>query len=199
MRQTETKDEIIRKTFVLLLKKGYNGVSITDIQQATGMSRGLLYHYFGSKEELFRITGETYLLDILRIHPENDGGIPEMIRYITAHYKDIFRGWKEMSGNDNITIANYDILFYQMMEREESLSKSYTKLRNNELVYWSNAASKSMERGEIRNTLAPGKIARHFTCLLDGIWMSSQDTVSIENVITHMREILMDYYRLLEV
>lgn len=50
----KTREFILEKTFGLLLQKGYDGVSVSDIQQLTGMARGLLYHYFGSLEQLLK-------------------------------------------------------------------------------------------------------------------------------------------------
>ena len=35
--------------------KGYVGTRIEDITEATGISKGLIYHYFGSKEALFTV------------------------------------------------------------------------------------------------------------------------------------------------
>lgn len=49
----KTRDLILQRTFALLLDKGYDGVSVSDIQQELEIARGLLYHYFSSKEELF--------------------------------------------------------------------------------------------------------------------------------------------------
>lgn len=57
----KTKDFILQKTFGLLLKRGYNGISVSDIQEATGMARGLLYHYFRGQDELVHVAVETFL------------------------------------------------------------------------------------------------------------------------------------------
>lgn len=66
----KTRDLILQKTFGLLLAKGYDGVSVSDIQQNTGMARGLLYHYFGGQEALFNEAAEKYLNDWFRVDKE---------------------------------------------------------------------------------------------------------------------------------
>ncbi len=48
-----TKEKILKTTFLLLLEKGYDRVLVSDIQQALGISRGLMYRYFSSKSDLF--------------------------------------------------------------------------------------------------------------------------------------------------
>ena len=47
-----TKKEICREAAKLFSKKGYKDVSMQDICNATGLSKGGLYRHFGSKEEI---------------------------------------------------------------------------------------------------------------------------------------------------
>ncbi len=47
------KLEILYAGLTLFIQKGYTGTKIKDIASAVGMSVGLLFHYFASKEELY--------------------------------------------------------------------------------------------------------------------------------------------------
>lgn len=47
------KQEILFAGLDLFIQKGYSGTTIKDIAGAVGMSDGLLFHYFASKEELY--------------------------------------------------------------------------------------------------------------------------------------------------
>jgi len=47
------KQEILFAGLSLFIHKGYSGTTIKDIAGAVGMSVGLLFHYFASKEELY--------------------------------------------------------------------------------------------------------------------------------------------------
>ena len=47
------KQEILFAALSLFIHKGYSGTTIKDIATAVGMSTGLLFHYFASKEELY--------------------------------------------------------------------------------------------------------------------------------------------------
>jgi len=49
----DRRSEIYRKALDLLIRRGYNGTSISMIAKALGMSKANLYHYFSSKEDLF--------------------------------------------------------------------------------------------------------------------------------------------------
>ena len=47
------KQEILFAGLNIFIKKGYSGTTIKDLANVVGMSTGLLFHYFASKEELY--------------------------------------------------------------------------------------------------------------------------------------------------
>jgi AcrR family transcriptional regulator len=47
------RQEILYAGLSLFIQKGYSGTTIKDIASAVGMSAGLMFHYFASKEELY--------------------------------------------------------------------------------------------------------------------------------------------------
>ena len=49
----DSRDRIIEASFQEFGRHGYEGASTNQICQAAGISKGLLYHYFKSKENLF--------------------------------------------------------------------------------------------------------------------------------------------------
>jgi AcrR family transcriptional regulator len=54
------KEKIVAAAFELFVAEGYR-VGINRIVERAGVSRGALYHYFSSKENLFEEVVETYL------------------------------------------------------------------------------------------------------------------------------------------
>lgn len=46
------RDEFVDVATGLVMRQGYDGMSIQDVLDATGASRGAFYHYFGGKDEL---------------------------------------------------------------------------------------------------------------------------------------------------
>jgi len=49
----ERRERIMSEALALFAVKGLSGTKISDIAAAAGISQGLMYHYFESKEELF--------------------------------------------------------------------------------------------------------------------------------------------------
>jgi AcrR family transcriptional regulator len=48
-----TQGEIIEAATRLFVRKGFYGTSISDLAQATGLTKGALYHHFENKDALF--------------------------------------------------------------------------------------------------------------------------------------------------
>lgn len=48
----QTRGDIIRKSAPLFNQKGYEGTSLSDLMEATGLQKGGIYRHFSSKEEL---------------------------------------------------------------------------------------------------------------------------------------------------
>lgn len=59
----DTRDKILQTTFLLLIEKGYDRISITDIQKQAGVSRGLLYYFFKNKTDLLFAACRKYFFD----------------------------------------------------------------------------------------------------------------------------------------
>ncbi len=80
MRNPEvTKETILKKSGVLFNTQGYKATSISEITDATGLTKGAIYRHFGSKEALERETLgylSTQLFEKLRwlIKAENTAG-----------------------------------------------------------------------------------------------------------------------------
>ena len=49
----ETVEAILNAAYRLFLEKGYDNASLQDITDATGLSKGAIYHHFKSKEDIF--------------------------------------------------------------------------------------------------------------------------------------------------
>ena len=48
----DTRTNILKVALLLFLEKGYKNVSYQDLVKRSGLSKGAIYHYFSSKEEL---------------------------------------------------------------------------------------------------------------------------------------------------
>ncbi len=81
-----SKARIFREAVTLFSQKGYNGVSMRELSQRTGLSKPTIYYHFGNKEGIYKTLVETVL------------------RFNTQLFEDIIR--EEMSYKEKmITLA----------------------------------------------------------------------------------------------
>lgn len=80
------RDEVLDKALLVFWQKGYDGASVQDLVDATGLNRGSLYNAFGDKADLFAEVMERYRaaspakpLAQAAQNPDDDGNALELI------------------------------------------------------------------------------------------------------------------------
>lgn len=59
----ERRQEILDAAMALFTTRGYDAVSMRDIARAVDITPGLVYHYFDSKENLFSVAFDAYVIE----------------------------------------------------------------------------------------------------------------------------------------
>jgi AcrR family transcriptional regulator len=96
----ERRLQILETALKVFASNGFKGTSIKDIAEAAGISQGLMYHYFTSKENLLEATVEYHsFLPQLRNILSDAGQRP-----IGEVFKDIASGFLDMLDNKALLI-----------------------------------------------------------------------------------------------
>lgn len=87
-KRTDVKrDKIVRSAAKLFLEKGYDNVSINDIIDVVGGSKGTIYSNFGSKEQLFEAVVAQLCSDVtIRIDTRVVGTVEEQLTRIAYSF-----------------------------------------------------------------------------------------------------------------
>jgi len=104
----ERREQILAAALQLFATKGFAATKMADISSETGISQGLIYHYFSSKDEVFNvlISSATEKMNEAAINLEQ---LP-----FTAKEKIIFAAESLLKGLDgNLNTANYYFLITQ--------------------------------------------------------------------------------------
>lgn len=183
----DTREKIMQQSFDLLLRNGYDGVSISDIQGELGISRGLLYHYFKDKMSLFLevIKSHFFTAFLINLNLVSQYTVEEMISYIVEKYQQLMA--EVLQG---VPIINYDFLIYRAMQENSELVLLYKKMKETELSAWKIVLANSARRGELREGLDNELLAEQFIHIMDGVWLWAA-TPSVEiDLIKTLRESL---------
>lgn len=105
------RDQLIRKGLEMLGSQAYDQLSITELAQAAGISKGLLYHYFPTKSEfvvaVFRHAREELeqrmTLDDASLDPEErvDASLDAFLTYVEEHAAGFQALARARSGDDD--------------------------------------------------------------------------------------------------
>lgn len=97
----KTKEKILREAYLLFAEKGFKAVTMTDICEKTGLSRGGLYRYYSGTEQIFSeiISKEYVISDRIERHESAIGILEDMLETIRREIMD-----KELS----LSLAIYE-------------------------------------------------------------------------------------------
>lgn len=139
----KTKQFIKRQAKVLFADKGYKDVTMKDICDVTGLSRGGLYRHYNSTEQIFSEIISEFLDGQNDLFSESiEKGMPaaEILDEILDRYKS------EMSdARNSLSMAIYE--YFSSVEKEENvLSRQYIVSYNS----WSMLIRYGISRGEFK-------------------------------------------------
>ena len=175
MSRKSHKRELFRVAFKMFILKSFDGVSIPDIEKATGFTRGTIFHYADTKLDLFRQVVEYYVLerqDIDRkIQVADDCTLRQFIdTYVkgveqtmeTLHeiigmdvpMRDCSRAYLNMTSQVSVLLPEVHKAFLNAMAKEERL--------------WIEVIGRGVENGELRSDVQPAILAKIMMSLFYG-------------------------------
>ncbi len=160
----DRKEYIIRKSMELYALRGYQNVSITDLQIALDMGRGTLYYYFKDQDELFLTCMETYFLNpkqrVLQAVPEK-AGVEEMIEAMMKYLNSLKEALMSFD-NKTINTSNVNGLMFSAYTRFPSFSRRAKRLAIKEQELWRKAILNDQRAGKVKHGIDIDQIALMF-------------------------------------
>lgn len=132
----KTKEKILQEAYLLFAEKGFKAVTMTDICEKTGLSRGGLYRYYSGTEQIFSeiISKEYVISDRIERHESAIGILEDMLEAIRREIMD-----KELS----LSLAIYE---YANLGNEDY----FVMVNDNAKKRWTSLLNYGMEIGEFK-------------------------------------------------
>ncbi len=187
-----SKDNIVKTSFVLFLKKGYKEVTIKNIMEATNLSKGAIYHHFNSKEEIYFATLETYYFDLLTMDESafNTGNFKDDVRMLYQIASDMFSSIENLiDGGLNYPIRNY-YSFQLESEKIELIQDKTLQALVEFRKMIKNVVSRGLEKKQIKSGLNTSAITFQIIALIEGV------AIHHSTIKNNVREKLMEKYDL---
>ena len=149
---------------------GFEGSSITDLQQAMGISRQSLYSTFGDKHSLFVEAMDSYFRRYLSPHVERLGGSEAGFDSIRRFFQCL--GKRGVNGLSRGCLLGNSIAELAPRDAEVAkLAKRQVRLFNQAFLV---SVTKAQERCDMRTDLDARTIANLLTALMQGCALQSK-------------------------
>ena len=169
------KEELFNATFRLFILHGYDGVSLGDIEKATGMSRGAIFHYADSKLDLFRQVVEQYVLDRQSIDTKiRVGKDPSLRDFIDAYIDGVKRTMTELMTlmGEGVTFVECSRAYLSIIQQTAALFPDLSERQQQSITreqqVWQQVISRAVERGEVQPDIDTELMAQTFIALFYG-------------------------------
>ncbi len=191
-----TKEFIIDEAFKLFLNHSYEAVSISDISQAIGLTKGALYHHFKNKEELFVSVVDKYIhftgfeMDIDTINLEH------FIQLSVKQTENIFRSLFQHSMT--FSPINYISLVADAFRHYPGYAENQGNFINGEIEKTIQILNNAIKNGEIREDIDSALVANNFFAITMGLAGNLVRNISIEDGIELLKKQTSEFYKLLK-
>jgi TetR/AcrR family transcriptional regulator, fatty acid metabolism regulator protein len=143
--QEEKRQKILEAAVRAFARKGYHACRVGEIAEEAGVAYGLVYHYFGSKEDvlesIFRDTW-TQMLARIREVEEGDDSAREQVRKVTAL---LLRTWRRDPDLVRVLVREVTRSPEQMQRQIDEIGHANEALER--------VVANGQARGEFRNDL----------------------------------------------
>ena len=167
--QEEKRRQILDAAVRAFARKGYHACRVGEIAEEAGVAYGLVYHYFGSKEEvletIFRDTW-TQMLARVREVQEEGGPAREQVRKVTAL---LLRTWRRDPDLVRVLVHEVTRSPERLPRQIDEISHAYETLEG--------IVAHGQQTGEFRDDLDPQLAATIFYGALEEVltgWVMGQ-------------------------
>ncbi len=176
-----TKEHILNVTFKLFLQKSFKEVTMKEIVEETGLSKGALYHYFTSKEQIFlELVNNVFssVLDVPYYQFSRESLYNFYIDYINYYVENLKQN--NIDGEVSTPSFNYISLIFDAIKVFPDFQERLQEFKEIQLKSWMNVIHSAREKGEIDSPMSDEQIAKMF--------ISSSSGIEINNITRGSRE-----------
>ena len=201
MGEKDNRSYILATAFKLFFQKGYKSVTMSDLVKESGLSKGAFYHYFNSKEELYKHSMDMFIDHYLKnfaLTFNTEISLKENLIALYDQFIPITDNMNTSSQEAVESLSNY-LIFLQSLMRKPDYRVKMVEYNQNFNIQFSEWIKIAQDRGEIINSLDPDLLARHFTSLMKGIGVLHAFVDQSEPVAVTFKKIIDQFFELIEI
>jgi len=170
----ETKEHILKTSLMLFLQKSYKDVTMKEIVEKTGLSKGAFYHYFTSKEELYKeIVNLFFSSGVIDYSTFPTDSLKSFYTYYVEYIGVSFQKMYELVGisKEGKVSANFFLIMFEAIGRFPEFLTFELEQHNKDVAAWEKIIKKAKKTGEIKTNTTEEQIANLFLYCTDGVFI----------------------------
>jgi TetR/AcrR family transcriptional repressor of nem operon len=164
----QTRRKILQKAAPLFNKRGFNGCSMQDISEATGLEKGSLYTHFDSKEQLASEAFDTAWAQSSKACVDDLDQVTGSIEKLKLHIDNFFSKPPFAGGcpllNAGMDADDVNPVLYQKAQ----------KALNGWIAFLRGIIEQGQKSGELSPSLEPEALSTLIISLLEGAFFTSR-------------------------
>lgn len=176
----EKQQRIVRAAMENFARNGYRKATMDEIVAAAGISKGLIFHYYGSKEKLFLHLYEfAYGFVYERLVPHFNHDEPDLFERIRLSEKikiDMMKQYPYI----------LDFLMTARQEDNPELQRKMKQLSRENYPAWSDSFQKGIDTSKLRDGIELERVIRIIQWCTNGLLAEYKDGFVLEEVFAEM-------------
>ncbi len=169
----DTRETILKTAYNLFLYNNYEAVTIDSIIKATGLTKGGIYYYFASKEEIFKAVIDKYMLEN---RPDSSVEYKSLEALIQSTIDNVKKKFTKMvienKDFQNEIPVNLLSLIVTSLHYYPGYAKIGIEFIKSQDKQWEDTIQKAIKNGEIRHDMDIPATAKNFIQINSGIVMN---------------------------
>jgi TetR/AcrR family transcriptional repressor of nem operon len=168
------KEHILKTSLMLFLQKSYRDVTMSEIVEKTGMSKGAFYHYFNSKEDLFKeITEMIFSLGKVKYETFDHRSLYTFYHDYAVFLDNSMAIMQSLSQDpsDKSEKLNFFLIMFEAVSRFPEFLQKELEMHMDDLEHWKSAIANARVQNEIQSSSTDEDIANLFLYCTDGVFI----------------------------
>jgi TetR/AcrR family transcriptional regulator, transcriptional repressor for nem operon len=186
----QTRQFILERTAPIFNTKGYDGTSLNDLTESTGLTKGALYGHFKNKEEIALEAFRFSIAKVKQVAKAEVSAANTFKRQLTALLEFYARYVFDPPVPGGCPLLNTAI---EADDHQTHLRKAVAKEVNEVIDFMALLLEKGVDAGEFKKDIKPKELAYLFFCSVEGALMVSRVDRSEEAmkvIVTNCKNIL---------
>jgi len=166
----------MKVAFKLFLQKGFKEVTMNEILENSGLSRGTFYYYFKSKEQVYADVIELFCVTMPTTAQKaiNDSSLYVFYHDYLTNASQTYALLSRTVKDSDMHIFNFFTLSLDAMKRLPGHKEKLKFINKEILKIWIRVIHSARENGEISTVMTDEQIAFFFKFSMDGMGMKSE-------------------------